>query len=119
MNASQKKRLLEIAKLGPNFGKLTLRLLRDPRVPKRCKIGMGLLAAYLTCPFDLIPDFIPVIGYADDAILIAFCFGWLVKSAGKDLIREHWEGETDPITLGEQAKQKVGNALPWLRRILH
>ena len=47
------------------------RLLHDPRVPRPSKVLVALLIPYLALPFDLIPDFIPVAGQADDAILVA------------------------------------------------
>jgi uncharacterized membrane protein YkvA (DUF1232 family) len=43
---------------------------RDPRVPWYAKVLAGLVVAYALSPIDLIPDFIPVLGYLDDAILI-------------------------------------------------
>ena len=43
---------------------------RDPRTPLVAKIVAGLVAAYALSPIDLIPDFIPVIGYLDDLILV-------------------------------------------------
>lgn len=43
---------------------------RDPRVPAAAKLVAGLVAAYALSPIDLIPDFIPVLGYLDDVILV-------------------------------------------------
>ena len=82
-----------VARFVPDCAVLTGRLLRDPRVARRHKVMLALLVAYLASPIDLVPDFIPVAGQLDDAILI-----WLVLRAirrsdgGAQLVREHWPG---------------------------
>jgi uncharacterized membrane protein YkvA (DUF1232 family) len=68
------------------------RLLRDPRVPRRAKVALALVVPYLVMPFDLIPDFIPVLGQLDDALLVALVFRYLVRRAGRDVIEELWTG---------------------------
>jgi uncharacterized membrane protein YkvA (DUF1232 family) len=71
---------------------LVKRLLADPRVPRRRKGLLVLLVAYLAMPIDLVPDFIPVAGQLDDAILVALVLRGLLRSAGPLLLREHWPG---------------------------
>jgi uncharacterized membrane protein YkvA (DUF1232 family) len=71
---------------------LVRRLLRDPRVPRRAKVALGLLIAYLLLPLDLVPDFIPVAGQLDDAILVALVLRWFLRAGGAGLVREHWPG---------------------------
>jgi uncharacterized membrane protein YkvA (DUF1232 family) len=71
---------------------LCTRLLRDSRVPRRHKLLLGALVVYLSMPFDLIPDFIPVVGALDDAIIVAIVLRTLFRRAGPDLVREHWSG---------------------------
>jgi uncharacterized membrane protein YkvA (DUF1232 family) len=68
------------------------RLLRDPRVPRRGKILVAALIPYLALPVDLIPDFIPVAGQADDAILVALVLRILVKRTDVVVLRELWPG---------------------------
>jgi uncharacterized membrane protein YkvA (DUF1232 family) len=68
------------------------RLLRDPRVPRRRKLLLAAAAAYLALPFDLVPDFIPVAGQLDDAIVLALALRGLLRSGGAELIRENWPG---------------------------
>jgi uncharacterized membrane protein YkvA (DUF1232 family) len=67
-------------------------LLRDPRVPTRRKALIAALIAYLAMPFDLVPDFIPVAGQLDDAVAVAFVLRSLMRSAGPELLRDHWRG---------------------------
>ena len=81
-----------IVRLVPYCAILFKRLLADPRVPRRWKIWSGLALVYLAVPFDLVPDFIPVAGQLDDAILVALVLRGLLRSAGPLLLREHWPG---------------------------
>lgn len=68
------------------------RLLQDPRVPRRRKMLFALLLGYLALPFDLIPDFIPVAGQLDDAIIAAVVLRLVLRASGPGLLREHWPG---------------------------
>lgn len=83
-----------IAKLVPHCAVLFKRLLADPRVPAKWKLASGFALVYLAFPFDLVPDFIPVAGQLDDAIVIALVLRGLLRSAGPRLMREHWPGPT-------------------------
>ena len=81
-----------IARMVPHGAVLFKRLLGDSRVPRRWKVASGLALVYLAIPFDLVPDFIPVAGQLDDAILVALVLRGLLRSAGRPLLREHWPG---------------------------
>ena len=81
-----------IARLVPYCAILFKRLLGDARVPARWKVASALALVYLALPFDLVPDFIPIAGQLDDAILIALVLRGLVRSAGPVLVRQHWPG---------------------------
>ncbi len=76
----------------PDCAVLFKRLLRDPRVPRRAKVALALVIPYLVMPFDLIPDFIPVVGQLDDALLVAAVLGYVARSAGRAVIEELWPG---------------------------
>lgn len=78
------------------FGKtlkrhLTLyqRVLKDPRTPRLSKIFLGAAIGYVLLPFDLIPDFIPVLGQLDDVIIVPLLFYLALKNIPKDLLEEH------------------------------
>jgi uncharacterized membrane protein YkvA (DUF1232 family) len=79
----------------PNLVKLVARLLRDPRVPRRSKVALGMAAAYVASPIDLVPEFIPVIGWADDVIFMLFAIDSLIQRAGPEVVEEHWDGPGD------------------------
>jgi len=71
---------------------LSKRLLADSQVSPGRKIALALLVAYLALPFDLIPDFIPVAGQLDDAILVALVLRLVLRGGGPGLLDEHWPG---------------------------
>jgi uncharacterized membrane protein YkvA (DUF1232 family) len=87
------------ARFVPDCVILFTRLVRDERVPRRHKLLLGALVVYLSMPFDLIPDFIPVVGALDDAIIVAIVLRTVFRSAGPDLVREHWPGPHQSLDL--------------------
>jgi uncharacterized membrane protein YkvA (DUF1232 family) len=87
----------ELATLVPNLTRLFAGLMRDPRVPRRAKVVLGATAVYLASPLDLIPEFIPIVGSLDDAIIAAVVLRYVVRASSKEIVAEHWQG--DPATL--------------------
>jgi uncharacterized membrane protein YkvA (DUF1232 family) len=87
----------EIAALIPNLARLYAGLVRDPRVPFRAKVVLGFAAVYLAMPLDIIPDFIPIVGSMDDAIVAAFALRYVVGAATPEVVAQHWPG--DPAML--------------------
>jgi uncharacterized membrane protein YkvA (DUF1232 family) len=84
----------------PNIIKLVARLLRDPRVPRRSKVALGLAAAYVASPIDFIPAVIlPIVGWVDDVVLIMYAIDSLVQRAGPEIVEEHWDGPVDLLGL--------------------
>ena len=81
-----------LARFIPDCLVLVRRLLTDPRVPRRRKALLALLIGYLVLPIDLVPDFIPVAGQLDDAIVVAIVLRLVLRSGGEGLLREHWPG---------------------------
>src|SRR5438067_1700157 len=75
------------------------RLIRDPRVPRRSKLLVAALIPYLALPFDLIPDFIPVVGQLDDALLVAFVLRRVVRRTDPELVRVLWPGPEGSLRL--------------------
>lgn len=96
----------------PNIVKLVGRLLKDPRVPRRAKITLGLAAAYVMSPIDLIPEVIPVIGWADDVILVMFALDSLIDRAGPEIVEEHWDGPGDLLGLIRDVVAVSRNIVP-------
>src|SRR5215204_3380003 len=78
---------------------LVRRLLADPRVPRTRKLALAALVAYLAFPFDLIPDFIPVVGQLDDALIAGLVLRGLARGGGAGLLHEPWPGGPDGLAL--------------------
>ena len=78
---------------------LVTRLTRDPRVPRRRKLLLLALVGYLALPFDLVPDFIPVAGQLDDALIVALVLRHFIRAGGEGMIRELWPGPEQSLAL--------------------
>ena len=75
------------------------RLAGDQRVPRSRKILLGVMIGYLAMPIDLVPDFIPIAGQLDDAIIVAVVLRAVLRSAGDAPLREHWPGPEGSLRL--------------------
>ncbi|WP_241668393.1 YkvA family protein [Pedococcus bigeumensis] len=85
-------RLREALRLLPDVVRLLRRLAVDSAVPRGARVRLWLLLAYLASPIDVVPDFLPVIGYADDAILVAVVLRSVTRRAGAEALERHWPG---------------------------
>jgi uncharacterized membrane protein YkvA (DUF1232 family) len=81
-----------VARFVPDCAVLMGRLARDPRVPRARRWSLALLGLYLLSPIDLVPDFLPVIGQLDDAILVLVALRGVARGAGTVVVREQWPG---------------------------
>lgn len=89
--------LKETLRLLPDVIRLLKRLATDRTLPRSVRIRLALLFAYLAFPLDLIPDFIPVLGYADDAIIVAAVLRSVVRRVGIGPLQQHWPGSPDGL----------------------
>jgi uncharacterized membrane protein YkvA (DUF1232 family) len=90
-----KSRMRELLLFVPNFLKLLLDLLRDPRVSQADKAILTGVIMYAIVPLDIIPDFIPFIGQIDDSYLLAIAILRLLNRADREVVLEHWDGKRD------------------------
>ena len=88
-----------MARFIPDCVVLFRRLLADPRVPARRKLALAAAIGYIALPFDLVPDFIPVAGQIDDAIVVVLALRYVLRGGGPGLIAEHWPGPRDSLAL--------------------
>jgi uncharacterized membrane protein YkvA (DUF1232 family) len=88
----------EALRLLPDLVRLIKRLAVDPDTPRGVRIRLALLLGYLALPIDLIPDFIPVLGYADDAIIVALVLRSATRKAGVDALVKHWPGTPEGLS---------------------
>jgi uncharacterized membrane protein YkvA (DUF1232 family) len=89
--------LQEAMRLLPDVLRLLKRLADDRTLPSGVRIRLALLLAYLALPIDLIPDFIPVLGYADDAVIVVLVLRSTARRAGADALARHWPGTTEGL----------------------
>jgi uncharacterized membrane protein YkvA (DUF1232 family) len=87
--------LTDAVRMLPDLLRLIFRLTTDRSLPRAVRVRLWLLVGYLVMPIDLVPDVIPVLGYADDAIIVAVVLRSVVRRAGIDALRRHWPGSAD------------------------
>jgi uncharacterized membrane protein YkvA (DUF1232 family) len=101
---SRNKTWRDAARLLPDLLRLLKRLAADPTMPKSVRVRLALLVAYLALPFDLIPDFIPLLGYADDAIIVAIALRSVTRRVGPTALSKHWPGTPEGLALRRVSK---------------
>ena len=82
----------------PDLVRLLKGIATDPEMPRRIQIAMFALLAFVASPIDLIPDIIPVIGLADDVILIALVLRWVIHTADESTLAKHWPGTPEGLS---------------------
>jgi len=91
--------LKDALRLIPDVVRLVRRLASDSELPRGVRWRLWLLLGYLVLPIDLIPDFIPVIGYADDAVVIVLVLRSVTRAAGPEALERHWPGTADGLAV--------------------
>jgi len=94
--------LRDAVRLLPNLVGLIRRLAADRTLARGLRVRLVLLLVYLVSPIDLIPDFVPVVGYADDAVIVALVLRAVVRSAGVEALGRHWPGTPAGLAVLEQ-----------------
>ena len=95
--AGKRSHARELATLLPNLVLLFRGLLADARVPRAAKVWLAFAVAWCVSPIDLIPEFVPVAGPLDDAIIAAIVLRYVLRRTDRQVVSEHWRG--DPRTL--------------------
>lgn len=90
-------KLREAARLLPDLVRLLKRLAGDASLPRGVRVRLWLLLGYLAMPIDLVPDFVPVIGYADDAVVVAIALRSVTRRAGPEALDRHWPGTPEGL----------------------
>jgi uncharacterized membrane protein YkvA (DUF1232 family) len=99
------------ARILPDTLRLVCGLATDKAVPRSARWLLWGLLAYLALPIDLIPDFLPVIGWADDLIIASLVLRYLIKRAGAETVRVHWPGDAEGLsTLGVLLRIPLGES---------
>jgi uncharacterized membrane protein YkvA (DUF1232 family) len=90
-------RLRDAMRLLPDLLRLLKRLAGDDSLPRGVRVRLWLLLGYLAMPIDLVPDFIPVLGYADDAVVVAVALRSVTRRAGPQALDRHWPGTPEGL----------------------
>ena len=98
-------RLRELLRLLPDVVRLVHRLAGDGTLPRGVRVRLWLLLGYLALPVDLVPDFVPVLGHADDAIVVALVLRSVVRHAGAAAIDRHWPGTPEGLAALRRASR--------------
>ena len=85
--------LKDLAGFLPACATTVRRLRKDPRVPRRAKLAVVFAGLYVLSPIDLIPEFLPVIGPLDDAVVVALAFRYAARQVPREVLVEAWAGE--------------------------
>jgi uncharacterized membrane protein YkvA (DUF1232 family) len=91
--------LRSVLRLLPDVVRLARRLAADPGLPRGVRLRLLLLVVYLVFPLDLVPDFIPVVGHADDALVVLLVLRSVIRCAGTEALDRHWPGTPDGLHL--------------------
>ena len=96
--SGRRRHVRAVAWFVPDCVTLFRRLLADERIPRHSKILLGACVGYLAMPIDLVPDFVPVAGQLDDAIVVALALRLVLRAAGPELLVEHWPGPPSSLS---------------------
>ena len=109
---SKAETMISLVRDLPHFGRLIVRLARDPRVSKLDKGLVVAALAYAAMPADAIPDVIPFLGELDDVVVVAVALARLINNVGVELILEHWDGDQGSLEAALAVVERSSNLLP-------
>ncbi len=87
----------ELVRALPALGRLLVRLVADPVLPRAAKVALAAAAVYLLSPIDLIPDFLPFVGYLDDVLLAAIVLDGVLNYVDRSLLLRYWPGSPSAL----------------------
>jgi len=89
--------VIQLVRALPDLLRLIAKLLRDPLLPRAAKIALAAAMVYLASPIDLIPDFIPLLGYLDDLLVAALLVDGILNWVDRGLVLKYWPGSPDSL----------------------
>ena len=96
----------------PRLARMVASLLRDRDVPLTAKVALGAVAVYLASPVDLIPDFIPFVGYLDDLVLAAVVVDGLLTCVDRPLLLRYWPGRPESLDVTAAVARRLAGWVP-------
>ena len=102
----------ELLLVVPRLARMIGALLTDREVPVSAKVVLGALAFYLASPIDLVPDFIPLIGWIDDVLLVALVVDGLLSHVDRALLLKYWPGEPQSLDRVARVASRLARWVP-------
>ena len=102
----------ELLRALPDLGRMLVRLVVDPLLPRAAKIALAAAIVYLASPLDLIPDFIPLLGYLDDVLVAALVVDGIVNWVDRGLLLKYWPGSPDSLERVARAARLLAAWVP-------
>jgi uncharacterized membrane protein YkvA (DUF1232 family) len=102
----------ETVLLIPNLATLVAKLMADERVPGQAKASLAGIGAYLAMPFDLIPDFIPILGHLDDLVVVILLIDGVLNQIDEKILMEYWEGAPATLQRLKRMSKRVSCFIP-------
>jgi uncharacterized membrane protein YkvA (DUF1232 family) len=99
----------------PRLARMLVSLVADRDVPTAAKVVLAALAVYLASPVDLIPDFLPWLGYLDDVLLAAIVVDGILTMVDRTLLLRYWPGSADSLERVAATARRLARWVP--RRI--
>jgi uncharacterized membrane protein YkvA (DUF1232 family) len=97
----------------PRLARLVFSLLRDPSVPVAAKIAMAAVAVYLASPVDLVPEFVPLLGYVDDVLLAAVVIDGLLNVLDRSVLLRYWPGSAESLEAAATVARRLAAWVPY------
>lgn len=96
----------------PRLARMIASLLADREVPVRVKVVLGAVALYLASPLDLIPDFIPFVGYLDDLLLAAVVVDGVLNAVDRPFVLKYWPGSVASLDAAAVVARRLSAWVP-------
>jgi uncharacterized membrane protein YkvA (DUF1232 family) len=96
----------------PDVARMIARLVTDPVLPRAAKVALAAAALYLVSPLDLLPDFLPFLGYLDDALLISVIVDGIVNHVDRALVLKYWPGTVSSLDKLSRASRFLAMWVP-------
>jgi uncharacterized membrane protein YkvA (DUF1232 family) len=110
---SRARGLRELGRALPRLARMVFSLLRDPSVPLAAKIAMAAVAVYLASPVDLVPEFIPLLGYLDDVLLAAVVIDGLLNVLDRSVLLRYWPGSVESLEAAATLARRLAAWVPY------
>jgi uncharacterized membrane protein YkvA (DUF1232 family) len=96
----------------PDVARMIARLVSDPVLPRAAKVALAAAALYLVSPLDLLPDFVPFLGYLDDALLLSVIVDGVVNHVDRALVLKYWPGTVSSLDKLSRAARLLAMWVP-------